>query len=110
MPQPPQLFSSAVVSAQSEPQSVCAPAQSRPEPAVPVLPVVPAVPVTPLDTEPEQPAIDTSNARPRPVVNRGAAFIHGRIPDEGEGDLVCHPSLAARDGGKPASAVNINRR
>ena len=81
MPQPPQLFWSAVVSAQSEPQSVCPPAQKTPEPALPVLPVVPDAPVMPLDTEPAQPAIARANGRPRPIVNRGAAFIHGRIPD-----------------------------
>jgi hypothetical protein len=78
MPQPPQLFVSAVVFTHAELQSTCPPAHTMPDPPDPV---VPAVPVMPLDTEPAQPASVTSNAAAAPVIGIRAAFIHGRIPD-----------------------------
>ena len=90
MPQPPQLFLSAVVFTHSVPQSVCPPAHTMPDPPEPV---VPAVPVMPLGTEPAQPASVRSNAAPAPVIGIRAAFIHGRIPDQKEGDLLCDLSF-----------------
>ena len=90
MPQPPQLFLSAVVFTHSEPQSVCPPTHTMPDPPEPV---VPAVPVMPLGTEPAQLASVRSNATPAPVIGIRAAFIHGRIPDQQEGDLLCDLSL-----------------
>ena len=86
MPQPPQLFLSAVVFTHADPQRTCPPAQTFPDPAVPLLPVVPAVPV-PLETEPAQLASVNNNARPTPVIETRTACIHGRIPDQLEGDL-----------------------
>ena len=59
MPQPPQLFLSAVVFTHAEPQSVCPPAHTMPDPPEPV---VPAVPVMPLGTEPAQLASVRSDA------------------------------------------------
>jgi len=85
MPQPPQLFESALVSMQEPLQAICDPLQLSvppppPEPLAP-LPAVPGVPPVPL----AQAATVKRNARPMPakqlpLVDRRAVFIDVRIP------------------------------
>ena len=90
---------------------------ARARDADPPAPVVPPAPVMPLGTEPAQPASVRTTRGQRRAIEIRADFIHGRIPDQQEGDLYATYHLfrfcghdqtgAAGHPGAPASRTAI---